>query len=304
MDRYGGIEAGGTKFVCMVGSGPESISAEVRFPTTNPAETLSRTIAFFREQQQMAPLAAVGVGCFGPLDLDPASPTFGAITTTPKPGWANTHLVRALEQALHVPVVIDTDVNAAAYGEYVWGAARGVSQFIYNTIGTGIGAGAIIQGEPIHGLLHPETGHIRIPHDHGVDPFPGDCPYHGDCFEGLASGNALRRRWGVPAEKLADDHPGWELEAHYLALALVNQICMVSPQRVVLGGGVMKHASLFPRVRARVQEYLNRYIDRPEIQGEIEDYIVPPALGDRSGCLGAIALAQHKERDWRLEIKE
>jgi fructokinase len=294
MERYGGIEAGGTKFVCMVGSGPQDISAETRFPTCDPQETLRRTIAFFREQLKEGALAGIGIGSFGPLDLDPRSATYGYITTTPKPGWANTDLAGRLQEALQLPVVIDTDVNAAAYGEYRWGAAQGIDPFIYNTIGTGIGAGGMINGRPIHGLLHPESGHMRIPHDQTADPYPGICPYHGDCFEGLGSGNALRERWGAPAESLPDDHPAWDLQAHYLALALVNQICMVSPRRVVLGGGVMKRLTLFPRVRRMVQAYLNGYVEAPEIRTGIDAYIVPPALGDRSGCLGAIALAQSR----------
>ncbi len=295
MERYGGIEAGGTKFVCMVASGPQDVVAETRFPTTMPDETLQRAIAFFREQMQGTALAGIGIGSFGPLDLDPHSPTFGSITTTPKLDWAHTDLAGRLSAALGVPVVIDTDVNAAAYGEYLWGAAQGIDPFIYNTIGTGIGAGGIIDGQPIHGLLHPETGHMRIPHDRAADPFLGVCPYHGDCYEGLASGCALRERWGLAAEQLPDEHPAWELEAHYLALALVNQICMISPRRVVLGGGVMKHAALFPRVRRKVQELLNGYIDSREVLARIDAYIVPPALGDRSGCLGAIGLVQRSQ---------
>ncbi len=293
MDRYGGVEAGGTKFVCMVGSGPEDISAEIRFPTTTPAETIGRAVDFFREQLRSGPIRGVGIGSFGPLDLDPASPAYGFITTTPKPGWADTDLIGPLRELLQAPVVIDTDVNTAALGEYLWGAAQGIQQFIYNTIGTGIGAGGIINGLPIHGMLHPETGHMRIPHDLEMDPFPGICPFHGDCFEGLASGVALRERWGVPAEQLPVEAPAWDLQAHYIALALVNQICMISPQRVVLGGGVMKRAGLFPLVRRKVQRFLNGYVDRDEVKSEIDRYIVPPVLGDRSGCLGAIGMAQH-----------
>jgi fructokinase len=275
----------------MVGGGPEAISAEARFPTTSPAETLERAIGFFKDQARLAPIAGIGVGSFGPLDLHPRSPTYGFITTTPKPGWANTDLVGRLQAALQLPVAIDTDVNAAALSEFTWGAARGLDPFIYITIGTGIGSGGIVNGQPLHGLLHPETGHIRIPHDPAVDPFPGNCPYHGDCFEGLASGKALGERWGMPGESLPDDHPAWDLQAHYLALAVVNQICMVSPRRVVVGGGVMKHRALFGLVRRKVQTYLNGYIDMGEIRAGIDEYIVPPALGDRSGCLGAIALA-------------
>ena len=263
MDLYGGIEAGGTKFVCMVARSPGEIRAETRFPTTTPEETIGRAIAFFREQSSDTPLRAVGVGSFGPVDLDPLSPTYGYITSTPKPGWAQTDFAGRLQAALQVPVRMDTDVNAAALGEYACGAARGVDPFIYFTIGTGIGAGGIVNGAPMHGLLHPEAGHIHIPHDRAADPFPGVCPYHGDCFEGLASGSALRERWGQPAETLPADHPAWDLEARYIALALVNLICSLSPRRIILGGGVMQRQELFPLVRQKVRQLLNGYILHP-----------------------------------------
>lgn len=292
MQLYGGIEAGGTKFVCMAGNGPEQITAEIRFPTSNPEETILRAVEFFRHQMKAGRLLGVGLGSFGPLDLNPKSPTYGFITTTPKPGWAHCDLAGILERELHLPVIVDTDVNAAAYGEHQWGAARGIDQFVYNTIGTGIGTGGVIHGQPLHGMLHPESGHMRIPHNFSRDPFPGICPYHQDCFEGLANGPALRARWGSPAEELPTNHPAWELEAEYIALALVNQILMVSPQRIVLGGGVMKHKPLFRLIREKVQALLNGYIDMPEVTQDIDAYIVPPGLGDRSGSLGAIALAQ------------
>lgn len=285
---YGGIEAGGTKFVCAVGAGPDDVRAEVRFPTTTPAETIGRAIAFFRQHR---PLAAIGIGSFGPLDPDPASPTFGRITSTPKPSWAHTDVVGMIRRALNIPVGFDTDVNAAALGEHRWGAALGLSTFIYLTIGTGIGGGGMMNSRLMHGLIHPEMGHIRIPHDRAADPFDGSCPYHGDCLEGLAAGPALEQRWGQPPETLPADHPAWELEAHYLALALTNFICTLSPQRVVMGGGVMEQAQLFPLIRQKVQQLLNGYVQAPAILEEIDDYIVPPALGRRAGVLGAIALA-------------
>jgi fructokinase len=272
----------------MGGAGPEDIQAQVRFPTTTPPETLGRVIAFFQEH----PVDAIGIGSFGPVDLDPASPTFGSITTTPKPGWANTDIWRKLKQALGVPVAFETDVNAAALGEFKWGAAKGLDPMIYMTIGTGIGAGGIYNGKPMHGLVHPETGHLRLPHDFQADPFPGGCPFHGDCFEGLASGPALKLRWGQSAETLPPDHPAWELEAHYIALALHNLICTLSPRRIVLGGGVMQQQGLFPLVHKKVQQLLNGYIHSPAILEDIHNYIVPPGLGNRSGILGAIALAQ------------
>lgn len=286
---YGGIEAGGTKFVCAVGAGPDDVRAQVRFPTTTPAETIGQAVAFFRQRR---PLASIGIGSFGPLDPDPASPAFGRITSTPKPGWAHTDVVGMIRQALNIPVGFDTDVNVAALGEHRWGAARGLSTFIYLTIGTGIGGGGMMNGRLMHGLIHPEMGHIRIPHDREADPFDGACPYHGDCLEGLAAGPALEQRWGQLPETLPADHPVWELEAHYLALALTNFICTLSPQRIVMGGGVMEQAQLFPLIRQKVQQLLSGYVQAPQILEEIDGYIVPPVLGRRAGVLGAIALAQ------------
>ncbi|MGC8837462.1 MAG: ROK family protein [Anaerolineae bacterium] len=292
MSVWGGIEAGGTKFVCAVGTGPGDLRAEVQFPTTTPGETLGRAIAFFRAQRERGlDLAGVGIGSFGPLDPDPASPTFGHITTTPKPGWAWVDVAGAIQEALDVPVRFDTDVNAAALGEARWGAAQGLDTFLYLTVGTGIGGGGLVHGHLLHGLMHPEMGHIRIPHDWQEDPYPGCCPYHGDCLEGLASGPALEGRWGRPGETLPPDHPAWGLEARYLALALVNFICTLSPQRIVLGGGVMRQRHLFPLIRRGVQDLLAGYIQARAILEEVETYIVPPALGDRAGVLGAIALA-------------
>jgi fructokinase len=287
---YGGIEAGGTKFVCAVGTGPDDLRAETRFPTTTPVETIGRAITFFQEQR--LPLAAIGIAAFGPVDPNPASPTFGYITSTPKPGWAHTDFAGAIRQALGLPVGFDTDVNVAALGEHHWGAAQGLDTFIYLTIGTGIGGGGLVNGQLMHGLVHPEMGHIRIPHDWTADPFAGVCPYHGDCLEGLATGPALEQRWGQPAETLPADHPAWTLEAHYLALALANFICTLSPQRIVLGGGVMEQRHLFPLVRQKVQQLLNGYVPALEILEEIDTYIVPPVLGKRAGVLGAVALAR------------
>jgi fructokinase len=287
---YGGIEAGGTKFVCMVSSGPDDIHAETRFPTTTPDETIGKAVEFFRKQMVEQPIAAIGVSCFGPVDLDPKSPTYGFITTTPKPGWAQASVVRRLQDALQVPVAFDTDVNGAALGEHRWGAAKGFDPSLYLTIGTGIGGGGIINGKPMHGLIHPEVGHMRLPHDWQADPFPGICPYHGDCFEGMAAGPALQARWGQPAETLPSDHAAWGQEAHYIALAVSNLICTLSPRKIVIGGGVMQPI-LFPRVRDQVQNLLNGYVQSPVILEKIDQYIVPPGLGNQAGVLGAIALA-------------
>ena len=201
-------------------------------------------------------------------------------------------VVGTLKQALGVSVAFDTDVNAAAVGEYCWGAARDCATVVYLTVGTGVGGGVLVEGRPLHGLIHPEMGHMRLPHDWQRDPFPGACPYHGDCLEGLAAGPALRQRWGQPAETLGVDHPAWALQAHYLAVALVNLICTVSPERIVLGGGVMAQAQLMAMVRVEVQQLLNGYVQSPAILEQIEEYIVPPGLGGRAGVLGAIALAK------------
>lgn len=287
----GGIEAGGTKFVCAVGTGPDDVRAEARFPTTTPDETIGRALAFFREQEgRYGPVAAVGIAAFGPLDPNPASPTYGYITSTPKPGWANADLAGAIGRGLNAPVGFDTDVNIAGLGEWRWGAAQGLDTFIYLTIGTGIGGGGVINGHLMHGLVHPEIGHIFLPHDRTVDPFPGHCPFHGDCWEGLASGPAIKARWGQAAETLSEEHPAWDLEATYIAYGLVNLITTVSPQRIILGGGVMGQERIFTLVRQRVQALLNNYVQHPAIIREIAAYIVPPGLGNRAGVLGSMAL--------------
>lgn len=290
---FAGIEAGGTKFVVAVGTGPDDLQAETRFPTTVPEETIQHTIEFLGEQlAHHGILSGVGISCFGPLDPDPASPTFGHITTTPKPGWANFDIVGAIKQIYQVPVGFDTDVNGAALGEGRWGAAQGLDTFLYLTVGTGIGGGAMVNGKLVHGMLHPEMGHVRIPHDLKLDPFPGMCPYHRDCFEGLACGRAIEARWGQRAETLPPDHPAWELEAAYISLALVNYIYTFSPQRIIIGGGVMQQQHLFPMIRTKVQGLLNNYIQTPQVLKDIDAYIVSPALGNLSGVLGGIALAE------------
>jgi fructokinase len=289
----GGIEAGGTKFVCAVGTSPDDVRAETRFPTTTPEETIGRAVAFFREQEaKYGRPAAIGIASFGPLDPNPASPTFGYITSTPKPHWANADLAGAIRAALDVPVGFDTDVNIAGLGEWRWGAAQGLSSFIYLTIGTGIGGGVLIDGKPVHGLLHPELGHIPLPHDWTADPYKGRCPYHGDCLEGMAAGPAIGERWGRAAVELPPEHPAWELESHYLALALQAFILTLSPERIILGGGVMEQPQLFPLVRRKVVDYLNGYVQSPSILGDIDSYIVPPGLSNRAGVLGAFVQAQ------------
>ena len=291
-DLFAGIEAGGTKWVCMIAAHPEDIRASTRFPTTQPEETIGAAIAFIKRQIQPGELKGLGIGSFGPLDLAPESPTYGFLTTTPKPGWANSDLISPFRVAFNLPTGFDTDVNAAALGEARWGAAQGLTDFVYMTIGTGIGGAGMVNGGLIHGLVHPEMGHVRIPHDKERDPFPGICPYHGDCLEGLATGPAIEARWGKRAEELPPEHPAWQLEAHYLALGIANLIFTLSPQRIILGGGVMEQEQLFPLIRKSVLDILSNYISAKEILENIEQYIVPPGLGSQAGVLGAIALGQ------------
>jgi fructokinase len=288
---YGAVEAGGTKLNCAVGSGPQDLVTQ-RIPTTSPRETIDRVITFFRSRP---PVKAIGIGSFGPLDLDPDSRTFGYITTTPKPGWQYVDITGELKRALGVPVYIDTDVNAAALGEHTWGAARGLDNFIYLTIGTGIGGGGMVNGKLLHGLVHPEMGHIRIPHDLLADPFPGCCPFHGDCFEGLASGTAVAQRWGHSGQTLPADHPAWPLEGRYIALAVSNFILTLSPQRVILGGGLMSQTQLFPLVRREVVDILHGYVQALAITKDIDSYIVAPQLGNGAGLAGALALAMNAQ---------
>jgi fructokinase len=289
MTLFGGIEAGGTEFVCAVGTSPEDVVTSDPISTTVPAETFEQVIAFFKQHNAVD---AIGIGSFGPIDLHRNSPTWGYITTTPKPSWGNTRFAGVIGDALGVPVAFDTDVNAAALGEGRWGAAEGLDSFIYLTIGTGIGGGGLIRGELLHGLLHPEMGHVLLPQDRERDPYKGYCPYHGNCFEGLASGPSIQDRWGQHGKLLPKDHEAWALEAHYLALALVNFILTISPQRIVLGGGVMRQTQLFPLIRQEVKVLLNGYVQHANILDGIDEYIVPPKLGDSAGVLGAIALAQ------------
>jgi fructokinase len=293
----GGIEAGGTKLICAVGTGPDDVRAELRVPTTTPAETLAAAVAFFAAQAARAPLAALGVASFGPLDLDPRSVTFGSITTTPKPGWRGVDLVGPLRAALGVPVALDTDVNAAALAEQRWGAGRGLRTLVYVTVGTGIGGGAVVDGRALHGAGHPEMGHLRVPHDRARDPFAGSCPAHGDCWEGLAAAPAMAARWGRPPETLSEADPAWALEAHYLALGLANLVLTLAPERVVVGGGVMARARLYPLVRAGLQDLLAGYLTWPALADGLERYVVPPALGERAGVLGALHLAQTAAAD-------
>jgi fructokinase len=294
---FGSIEGGGTKFVCAVIDEQNQILAEMRVPTTTPDETLNACLDFFNQQQVLlGRLAALGIACFGPLDARRDSPTYGQILATPKPGWAFTDVAGFYEDRLEVPVGFDTDVNGAVLAEALWGAGKGLSDVVYFTIGTGIGGGAMVNGQLLHGLMHPEMGHARLPRIGGDEGFFGVCPFHGDCFEGVASGPAMAARWGMPAEMLSPEHPAWKLEAAYIALALQGVICTLAPQRIILGGGVMSADFLFPMIRQKTVEFLNGYIHAVEILEGIEDYIVPPGLGTRSGILGGKALAELADR--------
>jgi fructokinase len=292
---YGGIEAGGTKFVCVVAGGPGEIADEIRYQTSMPQETLGRAVQFFQPFVASGQIRAIGVGAFGPLDLNPESPTYGQITATPKPGWSHTDVLGTLESALEIRIALDTDVNVAALGEYRWGASKGCDPSLYLTIGTGIGGGYIKDGRSLVGMLHPEMGHLRIPHNREADPFPGICPFHEDCFEGLASGPAIEKRLGLSGARIPENDPFWNIEADYIASALMNYILTLSPKKIILGGGVMQREFLFSRVRWRVRELLNGYVSSRSLLENIDDYIVKPGLGNQSGSLGAIALAMRMD---------
>jgi fructokinase len=292
MKLFGGIEAGGTKFVCMVAQDPEHILAEARIATTTPDETIPSVTDFFDPYAKRGDLASIGIASFGPIDLHASSPTYGYITTTPKDGWRQVDLYGEIQRALNVPIAFDTDVNTAAFGEQYWlPNGRALDPFVYVTVGTGIGVGVVINGSPLHGLMHAEAGHIALPHDWRKDPFPGVCPYHGDCLEGLASGNSMTKRWGQNPEDLPDTHPAWDLEVEYIAIAIANLIYTYSPHRIILGGGVSQHPGFHELTRHKVRKYINGYIQSPMIADQLDEYIVPPALGIRSGTLGAIAMA-------------
>lgn len=288
---YGGVETGGTWCVCALGTGPGEMVAHDRFRTGSPDETLARIVAFFASDAHPAP-AAIGLGSFGPVDVDPRSPTWGQVMTTPKPGWAHTPVASVLRDRLGVPVAFDTDVNAAALGEQRWGAGRDARSLCYLTVGTGIGAGLLVEGSPLHGLVHPEVGHLRVPHDTARDSFAGICPFHGDCWEGLACGPALRARWGTDGRALPDDHPAWALEAEYLALGILSIVMVASPHRVILGGGVMEREPLLGLVRRRLADLVGGYLDLRLLGADVDRYVVSPELDDDAGVLGAIALAQ------------
>ncbi len=291
----GGIEAGGTKIVCAAGSGPGDLSRAV-FPSgSDPDAALSVATEWFREEEtRRGALYAIGIGSFGPVDLDPSSSTYGFITTTPKAGWRHTDILGTVRRAFpSIPVAFDTDVNAAALGERRWGAAAGLDDFVYITIGTGIGAGVMAGGRLVHGLVHPEMGHMRIPRIPG-DAFEGVCPFHGDCWEGLCSGPAMKKRTGTPAEEISPDSSAWRFETRYVALALANVVCALSPPDHPRRERPERRPSgieRFRMVRAEVRDVLDGYIVSHALEEGIDGYIVPPSLGADAGVCGALALA-------------
>lgn len=297
--RIGGIEAGGTKMVCAIGEIKDNAVLEkeseikiierVTIPTTTPEKTLPQMIEFFTDKD----IKALGIGCFGPIDLDKKSTTYGHITSTPKAEWRDCDMAGTFARALGIPVGFDTDVNAAVLGEVLWGAANGCDSAIYITVGTGVGVGVYCNGGLLHGLIHPEAGHILLQR-HPDDSYHGKCPFHPNCAEGLASGPAIEERWGNPAAELAEQQEVWELEAYYIAQAITNYILTYSPQKVVLWGGVMHQQQLFGMVRSNVKKLLGDYVSHPMLMGTLEDYIVAPKLGENPGIMGAFGLGLRK----------
>ena len=290
---FAGIEAGGTKFNCVIGTDPSNVIARTKIPTTKPEETLAATRDFFLEQaRENGKLAGMGIACFGPLDLQKKSPTYGYITSTPKKNWSHTNIAGYFDDALNIPVGFDTDVNGSALGEYLYGTADGVDDFVYVTVGTGIGAGVYANGAPINGLIHTEIGHMLVARAEG-DTFEGVCPFHKDCLTGMASGPAIEARWKCPGSDLPEDHQAWDLEAHYLGIMCVNITMAYSPRLIILGGGVMAQAHLFPKVRDKFERLMNEFM-MPQVK--LDQYIVPPGNPDRSGEIGALAIAMKAAR--------
>ena len=283
--RLGALEAGGTKMVLAVGDENGNIFERISIPTQTPEETMPEMISYFKKKE----IEALGIGCFGPIDLSSDSPTYGYITSTPKLEWQKFDIVGAFIEALHVPVGFDTDVNASALGEATFGITKGLDCSLYLTVGTGIGAGIYMDGSLLHGMLHPEAGHIMM-RRHTADEYEGACPFHKDCFEGLASGPAIEERWGMKAVELADRPEVWEMEAYYIAQALVNYSMVLSPRRMVLGGGVMKQEQLFPLVRKYFAHLMAGYVRTKELE-DLNSYIVPCSLNDNQGIMGCLQLA-------------
>ena len=284
--RLGALEAGGTKMVCAIGDESGKIYEQVSIPTETPEITMPKLISYFEERK----IEALGIGCFGPIDPDKKSETYGYITSTPKLAWADYNIVGTMEKSLMIPVGFDTDVNGSVLGEVTFGQAKGKKCVVYVTIGTGVGAGIYIEGKLLHGMLHPEAGHILLSKRED-DTYEGKCPYHKTCMEGLAAGPAIQERWGKRAADLKDDERVWDLEAYYIAQALVDYILILSPQMIILGGGVMHQEQLFPQIRSYVKKMMNGYIKTKEM-ADLDHYIVPASLHDDQGIMGALELGR------------
>lgn len=284
--RLGALEAGGTKMVCAIGSENGEIYEQLSIPTTTPEETIPKLIDFFRDKE----IDALGIACFGPVELDRESEKYGYITTTPKLAWRNCNILGQMQEALHCPVGFDTDVNGSVLGEVTFGQAKGRKCVIYLTIGTGVGGGIYINGELLHGMLHPEAGHVLIT-KRDTDTYAGKCPYHKNCLEGLAAGPAIEGRWGKKAVELADCPEVWDLEADYIAQALTGYVMTLSPEMIILGGGVMHQEQLFPLIRRKLAEYINGYVVTEEL-ADMEHYVVPASLHDDQGIMGCLELAR------------
>lgn len=289
---FAAVEAGGTKFVCAIGQAGGQLRERARIATRDPDATLGEVMDWLEAaSSRHGALSGIGIGSFGPIDLDPRSPAYGRFLRTPKPGWTGIDLAGAFATRFDAPVGLDTDVNAAALAECAWGAGRGLDHLAYVTVGTGIGVGVVVRGRPLHGLLHPEWGHLyprRHPHD---ADFAGICPFHGDCFEGVANGPSIVARLGRELGDAEADDPIWGVEADYLGQLCAQITLALSPQRIVLGGGVMQHARLLPPLRARLRHWLGGYLTRAQVQDGLDDYVVAPGLGGDSGVLGALMLA-------------
>lgn len=286
---FGALEAGGTKMVCAIGDENGKILEKISLPTKTPEETMPKIIEYFKDKN----IAALGVGCFGPVDLNKNSENYGHITSTPKLAWVNYNIVGKLKSELDIPVGFDTDVNGSALGEATWGSTKGIENSIYITVGTGVGVGVIINGKPYHGMMHPEGGHILLGRHPSDTEFVSKCPYHDNCLEGLAAGPAIEKRWGDKAYNLADRKEVWELEAYYLGQAICNYIMTYSPERIVLGGGVMAQTHLFPLIRGEVRKQLGGYI-RTKQTTDLDTYIVPAGCNDNQGIMGCIKLAMNE----------
>ena len=284
--RIGALEAGGTKMVLAIGDENGNVFEQRSIPTLTPAETMPEMISYFKEKE----IEALGIGCFGPVCLDEEDDKYGYITTTPKLAWRDYPIVSEFKKALNVPIGFDTDVNGSCLGEATFGSAKGLKDVIYITIGTGIGAGIMTGGKLLHGNLHPEAGHMLLKR-HPRDTYKGKCPYHGDCFEGLAAGPAIEERWGMSAKEIPEGHEAMDMEAWYIAQALMTYILVLAPEKIILGGGVMHRKELFPLIRKYVKEFIAGYVTTKELD-DMDNYIVSASLNDDQGIMGCLVLGR------------